>query len=444
MPVRRSPRNPRLLLFAGFGGLLLLMALAALDDIRQIRSIETRSDAVRNSFVERNRLLNQIRSDLYLSGTWIRDYLLEPDRVKAQSQRASFERTRRELRDEMRGYRSLLRAEERPPFENLERDLTGYWNVIDPVLRRAQGLSGGEGYVFLRDEIYPRRTGMIGIVDQISGLNEHELNKRILLITELFTGFRIRVAITMLAALGLGAALALFSGRRILAYEREAADHLRDIEQARSELKDLSARLVEAQETERRSISRELHDEVGQSLSALLVTLSNMAAEMPDGRISTHLAASRELAESSLRCVRSMALLLRPSMLDDLGLLPALQWQAREISKRSGVVIHVDAEGLPESLPDEYRTAIYRVVQEALHNCEQHAGAKNARVTIRVHGNALALSVQDDGRGFDASSVRGMGLVGMEERISNLDGTCNIEAEAGKGTLVMVRLPLPA
>jgi len=95
-------------------------------------------------------------------------------------------------------------------------------------------------------------------------------------------------------------------------------------------------------------------------------------------------------------------------------------------------------------LPDEYRTAIYRVVQEALHNCEQHAGAKNARVTIRVHGNALALSVQDDGRGFDASSVRGMGLVGMEERISNLDGTCNIEAEAGKGTLVMVRLPLPA
>lgn len=419
------------------------MALAGLDDIRQIRSIETRSNTVRNSFLKRNRLLNQIRSDLYLSGTWIRDYLLEPDRVKAQGQRASFERTRRALTTEMRDYQGFLRPEERAPFENLEQELAGYSNIIDPVLRRAQGLPGGDGYVFLRDEIYPRRTGLIGIVDQISALNEHDLNTRILSNTELFTGFRIRLAITMLAALGLGAALAIFSGRRILAYEREAADHLRDIEQARSELKELSTRLVDAQESERRSISRELHDEVGQSLSALLVTLGNMAAEMPDARVSTHLAASRHLAESALRCVRSMALLLRPSMLDDLGLLPALQWQAREISKRTGIAVQVDAEGLPDTLPDEYRTAIYRVVQEALHNCEQHAHAKNARVSLRVHGNALALSVQDDGRGFDVSSVRGMGLVGMEERISNLDGICNIESEAGKGTLVMARLPLP-
>ncbi|MDE3196000.1 MAG: MCP four helix bundle domain-containing protein [Acidobacteriota bacterium] len=444
MPIGRSPRNPRLLLFAGFGGLLLLMSLAALDGIRQIRSIESRSNAIRNSFLQRNRVLNEIRSDLYLSGTWIRDYLLEPDRGKARDQRASFGRTRRALVNDMGLYRSLLRAEERGPFENLERELASYWQVIDPVLRHEQGLPGDEGYVFLRDQIYSRRTIMIGIVDQISTLNEHELNTRILLITDLFAGFRIRIAITMLVALGMGLALALFSGRRILLYEREAADHLRDIEQARSELKELSTRLVEAQETERRSISRELHDEVGQSLSALLVTLSNMAAEMPDAGVSTHLAAARKLAESSLKCVRNMALLLRPSMLDDLGLIPAVQWQAREISRRTGIAIAVDSEGVPDTLPDEYRTAIYRVVQEALHNCEQHAAAKNARVTMRVHGSSLALSIQDDGKGFDTANVRGMGLVGMEERISNLNGTCNIESEPGKGTLVMVRLPLPA
>jgi hypothetical protein len=98
MPLKaRLPPNSRILLLAGFGGLLLLMLLAALDDIRNIRSIETRSDAVRNSFLERDRLLNRIRSDLYLSGTYVRDYILEPDRAKAEPQRVNFERTRESL-----------------------------------------------------------------------------------------------------------------------------------------------------------------------------------------------------------------------------------------------------------------------------------------------------------------------------------------------------------
>jgi signal transduction histidine kinase len=130
-------------------------------------------------------------------------------------------------------------------------------------------------------------------------------------------------------------------------------------------------------------------------------------------------------------------------MLDDLGLVPALQWQGREVSKRSGLSVGVDAEGFPDELPDEYRTAIYRVVQEALHNSEQHANASSARVTLRASSNALVLSVQDDGHGFDAGTARGMGLLGMQERIANLGGTFNVESDAQHGTLVMVRLPLP-
>ncbi|HZL56516.1 MAG TPA: sensor histidine kinase [Bryobacteraceae bacterium] len=438
----RPPGNPRLLLFAGFGGLLLLMTLAALDDIRNIHSIETRSNTARNSFLERNRLLNRLRSDLFLSGTWVRDYVLEPDRAKAVSQRASFNDTRRNIARTLLEYRAILRPGGRLAFESLDRELADYWRVIDPVMEGRPA-----DYVFLRDEIYPRRANLIVLADRIAAIDEHELNTRILLVTELFAGFRVRVAVTMVIALGLGALLALFTGRRILAYEREAAGHLRDMEQTRSELKELSTRLVDAQEGERRAISRELHDEVGQSLSALLVTLGNMSAELPpkpaDGALVRHLNASRELAESSLRCVRNMALLLRPSMLDDLGLLPALQWQSREVSKRTGIVIAVDAEGVPEELPDDYRTAIYRVVQETIHNCEQHANARTIRVTMRVHANSLALSVQDDGRGFDSAAVRGMGLLGMQERITNLAGTFHIESEPGRGTLVMVRLPLP-
>ncbi len=435
----RLPSNSRILLLAGFGGLLLLMLLAALDDIRNIRSIETRSDAVRNSFLERDRLLNRIRSDLYLSGTCVRDYILEPDRAKAEPQRVNFERTRDSLAAALNQFRAMMRPADQTAFADLTRELNEYWSAIASGMARQPGASG---YAFLRDEIYPRRTDAIAIVDRISSIGQHDLNTRILQVTELFAGFRERVAITMLIALGIGAALAFFTGRRILQYEREAGAHLRDIEHARSELKELSTRLVEAQESERRAISRELHDEVGQSLSALLVSLGNAVAET-GAAPSPRLAESRQLAEASLRCVRNIALLLRPSMLDDLGLLPALQWQAREVSKRSAMSVTIDAEGVPEELPDEYRTAIYRVVQEALHNSEQHARASIARVTMRAHAGILAISVQDDGRGFDPEFTRGMGILGMQERVANLHGAFNIESES-HGTLVTVRLPLPS
>jgi signal transduction histidine kinase len=444
--LKRRARNTRPVLIAGFGGLLLLMALAGLDDLRLLHSIQTRSDAVRTDFIERNRVLNRIRSDLYLSGTFVRDYVLEPDPDRADSDRGRLTRTRGSLATDIKAYSRVMSPAEASVFSDLQQELDEYWRLLEPAMQWDPDARRSAGYAFLRDQVYPRRTQLVATADQIAAINEHRLNERILQVTELFAGLRIRVALTMLIALVLGGLLAAFTTRRILAYEHAAASHLAEMEIARSELKELSTRLVAAQENERRVISRELHDEVGQSLSALLVTLGNMMAEMPEGAKSTlagHLSSVRALAETSLRAVRDMALLLRPSMLDDLGLVPALQWQGREVSKRSNLNVSVDAEGFPDDLPDEYRTAVYRVVQEALHNCEQHAHASSVRVTLRGHANSLVLSVQDDGRGFDSSTARGMGLLGMQERIANLGGTFNVESDTHHGTLLMVRLPLP-
>ena len=285
---------------------------------------------------------------------------------------------------------------------------------------------------------------MLSIADQIGAVNEQQLNLGNLQAGELFSGFRIRLSITLLVTLGVGAALAAVSMTRILRLEQESAARFRETAQARTELEELSARLVEAQESERRSISRELHDEVGQSLSALVVGLGNLAAAIPaadNGHLAANLAALRKLAESSVGVVRNMALLLRPSMLDDLGLVPALQWQAREVSKRTGMMINVAADDVPDDLPDEYKTSIYRVVQEALHNCEQHARAKVVRVTVRHQHESLLLSIQDDGRGFQPQMEKGLGLLGMQERIARLGGTFNVDSQVGHGTLLMVRLP---
>src|SRR5204863_1039460 len=186
------------------------------------------------------------------------------------------------------------------------------------------------------------------------------------------------LASTIALTIGLGVALAAFSVREILKLERETAAR-------RGELQQLSARLVEAQEEERRSISRELHDEVGQSLTGVLVEMANLSNKIRAGdlvAVEAKASELKKLLEDAVGVVRNMALLLRPSMLDDLGLLPALQWQAREVSKRTGVRVRVAADGLSEDLPEEHKTCIYRIVQEALHNCVQHSGARIVKVSV--------------------------------------------------------------
>jgi signal transduction histidine kinase len=136
-----------------------------------------------------------------------------------------------------------------------------------------------------------------------------------------------------------------------------------------------------------------------------------------------------------------MALLLRPSMLDDLGLIPALKWQARECSKSTTMDVTFAAELDSDELPDEYKTCIYRVVQEALHNCTRHSHATTIRIRVRQELDRLLLTIQDDGQGFDVQETKGLGLLGIQERITRLDGKCKVHSQPGRGTILSVELP---
>jgi signal transduction histidine kinase len=149
------------------------------------------------------------------------------------------------------------------------------------------------------------------------------------------------------------------------------------------------------------------------------------------------------MAEKTLNTVRDLALLLRPSMLDDFGLVPALNWHAREMAKRTGLNVRVAADEVADDLPDEHKTCIYRVVQEALHNAARHASARNLQVVVRSEGSRVVFSVRDDGSGFDKRFVRGLGMLGMEERVRRLGGEFRIDSEPGRGTTVSAELPLP-
>jgi signal transduction histidine kinase len=222
------------------------------------------------------------------------------------------------------------------------------------------------------------------------------------------------------------------------AIENVAEKHLAEKHLAES----LAARLMMAQEEERRRISRELHDQVGQTITVLTMELTRLQAKVPPGDpIYVGLETCMQLAEDNAAIVRNMALLLRPSMLDDLGLVPALNWQAREVLRRTGMQVTVEAQDACNRLPDDYRTCIYRVIQEALHNATKHAKAAHAYVTVRQEALRIRVSIEDDGCGFDTRHQKGMGILGMEERVRYLGGVLQIDSHPGRGTSVSVLLP---
>jgi signal transduction histidine kinase len=233
----------------------------------------------------------------------------------------------------------------------------------------------------------------------------------------------------------------------ILRLERQAAAETRRAEGAEGELRRLSQQLVRAQEEERRSLSRELHDQVGQQLTALRVEIANLG-RIPAGEpevFDAHLKEAKDLAMQTMKTVRDLSMGLRPSMLDDLGLVPAIEWQAREFSRRSGVPASVEIEGeIDRGLGETARTSLFRIVQEALTNITRHA--KASAVWIRLSGGAggTTLTIYDDGVGIqeDGVGTRGLGLLGMEERARELGGRFRVLAEPQGGTTIEVWLPV--
>jgi signal transduction histidine kinase len=430
-------------LLASFGGMLGLMLFAGIDSLRALRQVQSRNVQIRQTFLLRNRALEEIHSALYESGTFTRDYLLERDASRAETYRASLQKVRGEMDAALARYSRSLDAGEEEPFQALEARIADYWRLLDPIFHWDAQEKLARSDAFMHKELFPRRATTLEIANRIGSVNEQELTTGDERLKEIFDRFRYRLGLMLAITLGFGALLAAATTRHIMHLARDADLRYRQAAFAQGKLKELSARLVEAQEQERRAISRELHDEVGQSLSALLMELGNLGAVAPgDAELRSHVESIRKLAESSVNVVRNMALLLRPSMLDDLGLVPALQWQAREISKRTGMAVTVDAESVADDLPEEHKTCIYRVVQEALHNCARHAFARSVRIEVVQESGRIRLSVADDGLGFDSVRTRGLGLLGMEERVTHLGGRFHLQSEPGHGTRLRIEIPL--
>ncbi len=207
--------------------------------------------------------------------------------------------------------------------------------------------------------------------------------------------------------------------------------------------------IIHAQEQERKRIARELHDETSQVLTSLLISLAILEESATTQEARDRIADTRKLAHQTLRAIRNLSIDLRPSALDDLGLLPALRWYIKEYQQKCSIEVEFTATGFKERLPAEMETALYRIIQEALTNTARHAKAHKVFITMKEDGEAVYVTIADDGQGFDVDAVlktpyqeRGLGLVGMYERAVLLNGELTIHSSAGRGTTVEVRIPL--
>jgi signal transduction histidine kinase len=434
-------QRPWLVLVGGFGGLLLLMAAAETGALLFLNSWRHNGTELQGHFLARNRTLEKIRANIYLSGTFARDSLLAPEVSGAKAQIATLLNLRHDTDGLLDSYAQSLELEENVPFRTLRNEIDAYWKVLDRTFAWTADERNKYRFAFFYEEMVPRRTSMLQIADRIATLNEDALKRGDAQLGALFGRLQFGLVAMIVVTLLGGASLAALTIFHILRLESQVQERLKESVQARAGLQELSAKLVRAQEDERRALSRELHDEVGQSFSAVLMEAENLLDMEPTAEVRPHLESLRSLAENGMNEIRNMALLLRPSMLDDFGLVPALNWQARETAKRTGMRVQIDSE-VEDELPDDHKTTIYRIVQEALNNCARHAQATTVQVSVRGENGQILLNVQDDGSGFDPQRVRGLGLLGMEERVRHLGGEFVIDSRPGRGTLLHIALPL--
>jgi signal transduction histidine kinase len=213
----------------------------------------------------------------------------------------------------------------------------------------------------------------------------------------------------------------------------------------RARMRRLAAQVISAQDGERSRIARELHDSTAQTLAGLMFQISAAARDAAPGE-RDRLESLRDMATAALEEVRTLSHTVYPRVLDDLGLVAALEWLARRARERGTLDVAVDAEAVNDLVPAASASVLYGVAQEALRNAERHSGAEAARITLRVEGRAVAMVVADGGRGFDVAEAEGrrpgMGLFTMRERVALVEGRLAIDSTPGAGTRVCATVPL--
>jgi signal transduction histidine kinase len=430
----------------GLGSLLLLVMLSMLAASRRAQDIYNELDQLNTYHRNVDAKLRRLRSDVHLSGIFVRDYLLDVERERAPEYRERLAAFRASNMSTVAELHALANVDE-GRILNLQTRLDDYWATFDPLFdwTPAEKILRSAG--FLRREVVPRREAVLAIAQEIEALNNANVVAQRAEVARRHDAFRSDLQRLLWQSVLLGLAVALGAVFRLRVLEQRSDEQRSIAREAERQMRELSQRLVAAQEEERKNLSRELHDHVAQVLTALRMELGRIERMRgpDDARIAAAVVEGRKLVDGLFHTVRDLALGLRPSMLDDIGLQAALEWHVRDFTSRCGVGVQLTMTGEFEAVPDRHRTCVYRAVQEGLTNCVRHSQATQVSVTVAGGRDQVQVSIADDGVGLDPARRRqGLGLRGIEERVHELDGSVTLGRAPNKGTLLAITLPLPA
>jgi signal transduction histidine kinase len=418
----------------GLGCLVMLTAVSMIASSRKAQDIYAQLDQLNTHHQRVDANLRKLRSDVNLSGIFVRDYLLDVERARAPEYREEIAKFRRTNMETLAELKKLVQRDDQ--IDSLQAKLDEYWQTFEPLFEWTLFEKIMRSAAFLRREVVPRREAALSIAQEIEELNNANLAAQRDEVALRQAAFRDDLHRLFWQTVLIGTAVAVVVIVRLRVLEHRS-------EEAENQMRELSQQLVNTQEEERKNLSRELHDHVAQVLTGLRMELGRIE-RMTAGAASPAVAECKRLVDDMFRTVRNLALGLRPSMLDDFGLEAALQWHTRDFMARYAIDVDLTMDGDFDRLPDKHRTCVYRVVQEAMTNCVRHANAKRIQVAITAHEGQLRVSVRDDGIGLDPANRRkGLGLRGIEERVKELHGTMAISRDGTRGTALLVRLPLP-
>jgi signal transduction histidine kinase len=435
--------KPRLelVLLAGFGSMMLLASLLGFSQIRRSAALQRELIEAQERYAHTERLVSDLRADLYRISLDIRDFLLDRDVSDSAEVRQEILDARQRILQSLNELEKALGPAAEPTSLALLRErLDGFFALLGPPLEWKPEVKLALGGSYVRRVLLGRRAEISEIAGQLQALNYENLKRAQQRLLEAQQDFRRRLNRLTYSVLVLSAVVAIASIWWIFRLEQRARA-------AEREMRELSQKLVQAQEAERKRLSLELHDQVGQMLTAIRMEIANLGRIGPNDpeRFREHVLQAKQVAEGAMKTVRDLAMGLRPSMLDDLGLGPAVEWLCREFSRTSGIPADVEIDGALGRLTEAQKTGLFRVVQESLTNVMRHARARRVSVRLQEGDGRVVLVVKDDGRGMhNGKARRGLGLLGMEERIRELGGVFEVESAPGAGTRIRAEIPLAA
>jgi signal transduction histidine kinase len=434
-------------LVIGFGLTLGLWVFAGWYFTDRIATVQRDAEAINARYMRAQELLTTARSEVLFGSLSVRDALLDPDPVATVRTSETVQQKFQLVDVMLRQYVPILDSHsEHERVERLRVEINGLNDHMRQVLERGV-LSTSEARELLNSKVIPQRELVLRVSDEVQALNRAAFVRQQSDIAAVYRstqrGMWAQLGFALAASLAI-ALLATIYASRLEARLRH--QHEREEQHAES-LQRLSAKLIAAQEEERRGIARELHDELGQVLSAIKVEIAIARRALEGAPAYDTLTDAETMADSALTTVRDLSRLLHPAMLDDLGLPAAVDSYLRGFGARYGLRVELLIDRMDDRLQPETEVTAYRVIQEALTNVARHAQAQSCRVYLQRLAATVLITIEDDGVGFDAEEATrpelrtGLGLLGIRERASLLHGTLRLESTRGAGTRLTVELP---